>query len=397
VTADFGNGRNFNLTGAGGINIESDGIDTLYVNATTLQAQYNSQQMSITTLFDMMVAAQMAIDILDEEVVKSVNYVTPNPGTHNLNFTGTCLTSVYGQALGEVAVDFCELIAFAQDTFANVSYDFTAIDARLDQELADMQILLTKTNATVDQAEVMLDDTVFLINTVSPMANNINITGGTGMSVSEGPGSQVVLRNEGLVVINGLASQSNIVIGGGTGLIVSEQTHSVTLTNPFFISPCTWRAQGVAFLWNVGAVGTYQPLIMAWAPYTMTPANCYVGTPILQGIPGPGPATYGQLNMPPGIWTLDATIIFFLTNGLGVQLNLQFRNYFYQIQFPSVNFFQPNTAPGTSGFFQHHFSITFSDKEIPPGEQFSVHYTSTVTPTAQVVYWYYTDIVTKPY
>jgi hypothetical protein len=102
VTADFGNGRNFNLTGGGGINVESDGIDTLYVNATTLQSQYNSQQASITTLFDMMVAAQMAIDILGGGVVKSVNHVPPDPGTHNLNFTGTCLTSVYGQALGEV-------------------------------------------------------------------------------------------------------------------------------------------------------------------------------------------------------------------------------------------------------------------------------------------------------
>ena len=159
-----------------------------------------------------------------------------------------------------------------------------------------------------------------------------------------------------------------------------------TLTNPFFIPPCTWRAQGLSFLWNIAAVGTYQPLLMAWAPYTMAPANCYTGTPILRGIPGPL-GTYGQLNMPPGIWTLDGTLMFFLQDGLGVQLNLQFRNYFYQIQFPSINFFQPSTAPGTAGFFQHHFSITFSDKEIPPGEQFSVHYTSTGSPTTQFVFW----------
>ena len=177
VTADFGNGRNFNLTGDGGINVESDGVDTLYVNATALQTQYNSEQTAITTLFDMILAAQMAIDILDGEVVKSVNHVLPDTTEHNVNFTGMCRTSVYGQALAQVAVDFCDLIAFAQQTFANVSYDFTAIDARLNQELSDMQTLLTKTNATVTQADTMLAATIFRINTVSPLANNINVTG----------------------------------------------------------------------------------------------------------------------------------------------------------------------------------------------------------------------------
>jgi hypothetical protein len=105
VTADFGNGRNFNLTGDGGINVESDGVDTLYVNATALQTQYNSEQTAITTLFDMILAAQMAIDILDGEVVKSVNHVLPDTTEHNVNFTGMCRTSVYGQALAQVNFD----------------------------------------------------------------------------------------------------------------------------------------------------------------------------------------------------------------------------------------------------------------------------------------------------
>lgn len=180
VLPDYGNGRNFNLTGDGGFNVESDGVDTLFINATTLQSQYNSEQTAIATLFDMLIAAQMAIEILETEVVKSVNHVLPNPLTHNLNFSGTCLTRVYGEGLAQVAVDFCDLVAFAQQTFGNVSYDFTTIDARLDQELVDMQVLLTKTNATVDQADAMLEDTIFRINNVSAVANNINITGGTG-------------------------------------------------------------------------------------------------------------------------------------------------------------------------------------------------------------------------
>jgi hypothetical protein len=197
----------------------------------------------------------------------------------------------------------------------------------------------------------------------------------------------VVVRNEGLTVINGLTSQSDIVISAGTGIILSEQTHGITLSNPFFIEPCTWRVTGVAFNTAIFATGSYYPMVMAWGPYTMTPSNCYSGTPILLGIPGPGGFTYGQFNMPPGIWTLDGTIILFLQNGLGVQLNMQLRNYFYQIQFPSIDFFQPIALTGTAGWFQHHFSYTLSDKEIPPGEQFSVHFTSTGTPTTSLVYF----------
>jgi hypothetical protein len=208
----------------------------------------------------------------------------------------------------------------------------------------------------------------------------------SGISVSEGPGSQVQLRNEGLVIINGLASQSDIVIAPGVGIELTTQPHGVTLSNPFFIPPCTFSIGGLSILWNIAATGSYIPLTIGWGPFSMAPANCYNSTPIFLGIPGPL-GIYGQFNMPPGIWTMDGTIVFFLQNGLGVQLNLQFRNYFYVIQLPSVNFYQPPASPGTSGYFQHHFSMTLSDREIPAGSQFSLHFTSTGTPTSSVVFF----------
>lgn len=178
VTPDYGNNRTFNITGDGGINVETDGVDTLYINASALQAQYNAQQTAIATLFDMLLAAQMAIEMLGMEVVKSVNHVLPDMTNKNINFNGTCLTRVYGDGIGRVAIDYCDLIVFAQETFGNVSYDFTLIDAQLNQELLDMQTLLTTTNATVTQVEAVQNTMITRINAVDTVGNNINVTGG---------------------------------------------------------------------------------------------------------------------------------------------------------------------------------------------------------------------------
>jgi hypothetical protein len=164
---------------------------------------------------------------------------------------------------------------------------------------------------------------------------------------------------------------------------MTTQDHGVTLINPFYIPPCTWSISGLSLLWNIFSTGTYQPLFIGWGSYSMAPAQCYNGTPILTQVGG----VYGQFNMPPGIWTMDGTIVFFLQNGGMVQLNMQFRNYFYVIQLPSINFFQPPALLGAAGYFQHHFSITLSDKEIPAGSQFSLHFTSTGTPTSSVLFY----------
>jgi hypothetical protein len=381
VTPDYDNNRTFNLTGVGGMNVQTDMVETLYINASALQVQYNAQQTAIATLFDMLLAAQVAIEMLGMEVVKSVNHVLPDVVDKNINFTGACLTQVYGDGLGRVAIDYCDLIAFAQETFTNVSYDFTQVDMQLNQELSDMQTLLITANATVLQGETVQAEMITQINNVTTVGNNINITGGTGVSVSEGPGSQVVVRNEGLISVNGLTDPVNIEIVAGVGINVTEQEHGITLVNPFYIAPCTWTVVGLGTLWNIFATSSYQPLYIGWSNYSMIPEYCYDGTPILTEVGG----IYGQFNMPPGIWTMDGTIMFYIQNGGMVQLTLQFRSVFYSIALPSVNFFE--RLSGTAGYYQHHFSLTLTDKQIPAGTQFSLQFTSSGTPTTSFVYY----------
>lgn len=156
--------RNLNVTGDGGIEVIAY-PNALVVNASGLNDQYQSEQQSINTLFSMTMMTQMAIDVLSTEIIRSVNHQTPFPvNSSNIDVDGVCGTSVYATANGTVTVDTCDLQNNVTGAFAGISFDFTTVDAELDQLLLDVAVTRNNSAALLADAIATEDTAIYTVN-----------------------------------------------------------------------------------------------------------------------------------------------------------------------------------------------------------------------------------------
>lgn len=374
--------RAFNVTGVNGINVEpiSGGVS---INATFMRALYDAQQQTIDTLFNMTLATQAAIVVLDGEVLKSINV---NATGTNIDVDGTCGTSVYAITNGTVAVDMCALRDNATDAFGDVAFDFTEVNIQLDQLLVDIVPIINETDTVAADAIATQDIAIYRINEVDSVGNNIDIVPGLGIDITNITNG-IVFENKGITSINGLnTSATAIQIIPGFGISSVQNGPKQTLTNEFFVPPCTVESQGLTVLVDVQPVGGWTPFPQTWLPETKTPANC-TDTNVFVSIPF-GFLTYGQFNMPKGIWTLSMTMIITNIDGLNIDYSFGFISAFENILFNSFSFLQERDLPATRLtylYLYYHVELTLTNAIIPEGTQFSLHYWANGDPTSFVV------------
>jgi hypothetical protein len=380
--------RNLNITGEGGIEVIAL-PNAVIVNASGLNDQYQSEQSSISTLFSMTMMTQMAVDVLSTEIIRSVNKQTPFPvNSSNIDVDGVCGTSVYSIANGTVAVDMCVLENNVTGAFAGISFDFSQVNAQLDQLLLDVVVTRNNSAALLADAIATEDTAIYTVNNASTVANNFDLLAGSGISITNSTveSNTIEIRNTGVFGLNGYNVSRNMDVVPGYGIEYVNQTQgNITFRNRFFSPNCESFSPGVSVVSAIPPTGTsWQPLIQAWTPEIKTPANCYVPVifqPITVGLNG-----YGVFNMPKGIWTLSIEMTILTQDGVNLQLSLGFVSAFYTLPFSSISFQQVYTSI-TYLYTQYQYEITLSSLEIPEGTQFSLHYQSTSTPTQTLVFY----------
>lgn len=369
--------RAFNITGVGGINVEpvTSGVA---INATALRILYDAQQQTIDTLFNMTLATQAAIVALDGQVLKSIN---TNATGNNIDVDGVCGTAVYSLANGTVTVDMCALRDNATAAFAGVAFDFTEVNAQLDQLLLDVVTVINETDTVAADAIATEDVAIYTINGATSVGNNIDIVAGNA-------GIEVVnnntIVNRGITSVNGLNTSTAIEIVPGFGISSTQNGPQQTLTNQFFIPPCRVESQGLTLIPPIVDTGDWFPLQQAWLFETKTPENCTntdVFVPIVFG-----GAPFGQFNMPRGIWTLSMTMILVNVNGFDLDYSFAFQSAFEAIIFNSFTFTRA-TIPGTTEYLYsyYHLQLTLSNELYPEGTQFSLQYWANGSPESFVV------------
>lgn len=381
--------RNLNVTGDGGIEVIAY-PNALVVNASGLNDQYQSEQQSINTLFSMTMMTQMAIDVLSTEIIRSVNHQTPFPvNSSNIDVDGVCGTSVYATANGTVTVDTCDLQNNVTGAFAGISFDFTTVDAELDQLLLDVAVTRNNSAALLADAIATEDTAIYTVNNASTVANNFDLLAGAGIGITNSTleSNTIEMRNTGVFGLNGYNVSRNMDIVPGYGIEYVNQTRgNITYRNKFYSPPCETLSTGVTTFTYFPTTGTaWQPLIQSWTPEVFTPTGCYPNT-IFQPI-FVGPNGYGVFNMPKGIWTLSVVMVIFSVDGVNLQLSFGFNSAFYTIPFNSVSYDQMPTAT-TYLYMQYQYELTLSSLEIPEGTQFSLHYQSYGgTPVTSTVFY----------
>jgi hypothetical protein len=318
--------RTFTVYGDEGFEIIPINPDTISINASGLESRYQQEQQSISTLYDMAMATQLAIMTLDGQVVKSVNFYD-GQGTHNINISGTCGTSVYVSSNSTITVDMCELQANATDAFDGIGFDLTGVIAILDILLIDIQVVVNNTIIVLNEAEALFEAAIFTLNqNATTINNNINILGGLGISVANGTSTnEVTLTNTGIVDMNGL-TETNINITAGDGIIITEDAASstITVTNEYATVPCTVGAVAfsIAQPFFGNTAGTWTALPQPWLGQEVYPPGC-TSVVIFRNVPSI--VTVGIFTMPEGVWRLSATILFSFRQGTFSQMSLALR------------------------------------------------------------------------
>ena len=368
--------RTFYMAGAEGIEIVEQVPDTIIVNATGLNTQYQSEQQSITTLFDMSLMTQNAIAILDMEVLKSLNLFVPPLNTSNIDIFGICGTSVYPISNGTVAVDMCGLASNATAAFDGIEFDFTQINAQIDELLVNIVILVNQTVNVLADAETLLSNAIFTINNSTTVANNIDIIGGRGISASNGTASnEISLLNTGLIGLNGITTQRNLNIVAGAGISVTTDAaeHKVTVANMFATQPCVASTTSTVAVpsWALATGPFFTTLPQNWGLQVLTPPGC-VGTTIFQPALC-GAVACGVFIVPQGIWILSVNMVLYSQDGYNIQATFGFVSLSYYIPFNSVGF--QRSFPSTSyQFVDYHLELTISSSIYPVGTQFQLQY-----------------------
>lgn len=394
--------RNFWINGTGGVDVPNNGVDTVYVNATAIKTQYDSEQSQISTLFGMAMSTQMAINILDGEVLKSLNIVVlPDNATKNMNVYGECGTDVYpdpNNATGIVYVDMCVLQQNATNIFAGISFDFSEINNRLDQLLNESIALVNDTNTTYENALALENRSIFTINYVPSAANNIDLLEGPGISIVNGTDYwTLVLNNTGLVGVNGLNTSRNVDILPGLGIgIVNDAINGViTVDNLLFIPPCNVRSASLvvmSFLNFPSPTFGFVPFPQQWAVPVFDSPGCAPSN-VFQTVNVAG-ITYGVFNMPAGTWTLSYTLHFFFTQPFAAprqQMQFGLVGPFYTIPFNILTFNQQDITDEFETIY--HMELTISDLEYPVDTQFSLQWWACCTPpAANSGFVFYTEV-----
>lgn len=375
--------RNFWINGTGGMDVPNNGVDTVYVNATAIKAQYDSEQSQISTLFGMAMSTQMAINVLDGEVLKSLNVVVlPDNATKNMNVYGECGTDVYADpnnTTGIVYVDMCALQQNTTNIFDGIFFDFTEINARLDQLLNESIVLVNDTNTTYENALAMENRSIFTINYVPTVANNINLLAGPGISIVNGTDYwTLVLNNTGLVEVNGLNTTRDIDILAGPGIGITNDAPNgiITVDNLIFVPPCSVLSNSLG-LFGTGqffpVASTWRPFPQNWGPPVFDPPGC-TNANVFQTVQV-GPDYYAVFNMPAGTWTFSYDLVIVWADALQSQVVFGLVGAFYTIPLTGWTFQEPMFTDGSNPnmyfVYYYHMEITISDYIIPAGTQLS--------------------------
>lgn len=374
--------RNFTFDGDGGINIETNAFNTIYVNGTALKTQYDGEIQSISTLFDMTLATQLAISVLDAEVVKSINFVTPNANTSSITVYGECATQVYTLYNGTIAIDMCGISNNLTAAFDGIQYEFDSVNILITELLLETTIVVNQSQNVYNNAISLNSSAIYTINGVLSIFNNINLIASTGISIVNGSlPEEIVIGNAGLIGINGLTATQNNNIVAGPGITIIPGTNKITIRNDYYVEPCrvtvTTLAAFPAVIVSTGP--SWTSFIQNWGPQTEEPSSCYGGT-IFQptsylGFP------YGIFYMPEGLWTLSVDIMlmweaaqsFGFDPPKNVQFIISLDGVSYDIPFGFISFIQRGQI--LSYYYgYYHFELTLSSLIIPAGTGFVVRY-----------------------
>lgn len=378
--------RNFTFDGDGGINIATNAFNTIYVNGTALKNQYDAEIQSISTLFDMTIATQVAISVLDAEVVKSINYVTPNANTSSITVYGECATQVYSISNGTIAVDMCAISNNLTTAFDGIQYEFDSINIIVTELLQQTIVLVNETEVLYNHAVALNSSAIYTINNVPGVFNNLNLIAGTGISIANGTLSEeITIGNRGLIGINGFTTTQNNNIVAGAGITIIPGINSVSIRNDYYVEPCRVTVTSLA-LYPAVIVSTgftWTNFIQNWGTQTETPSSCY-GATIFQRVDYLG-FPYGLFYMPEGLWTLSVDMILMWApprlSGFDppsmVQFIISLDGVSYDIPFGFISFIDapPLVGPYYGYFYgYYHFELTLSDLSIPAGTGFVVRY-----------------------
>ncbi len=380
--------RNFTFYGDGGINIATNAFNTVYINATTLKTQYDNEIQSISTLFDMTIATQIAITVLDAEVVKSINYVLPNANTSSVNVEGECSTQIYNLYNGTIAIDMCAISDNATAAFDGIQYEFDSINVIISDLLSETNTLVNETEVVYNNALALNSSAIFTINHVESTFNNINLVAGTGISITNGSlAEEIVIGNTGLIGLNGLSTATNNNIAAGYGISIANGINSLTVTNVFYTEPCRATVTSLSlYAINFQLTGAvWQIMTQNWGVQVDEPASCSGGT-IFQRVDYLG-NPFGLFYMPTGMWTLVVDMILFFQDGQNIQWNIALISAYYEIPFNAISYQQ--FLPLSSYYYgYYHFELTLSDRFIPPGTQFVVSFQNMLSlPTQSFAYF----------
>jgi len=380
--------KTFRIEGDLGINTVSVLPDTLLINATGLQTQYQDEQQSITTLFNMTMVTQMAIETLNMEVLKSVNGFVPASNVSNVDFSGLCGTTVYPLSNGTIAVDMCALIANATAAFEGVSFDLSQINMDLDQQLLEIQVVLNSTAITLGEAYELLSMTILSINGVPTQNNTFNLVPDRGFSIMNGTiSNEISIRNEGLVDINAINTENNVNFTAGTGTLITVDApqHKVTVTNQFAVQPCVASITdtGAVLNWAFDTASVWSPLVHSWGSQQLNPPGC-VGTVVFRS-DACGITPCGIFTMPPGQWILSVYMNLQFQDGNNVQSSIALRSLLYTIPFTSISFQQD--VPNINFYYSYYTAeVTLSSLIIPAGTEFQLQVMTAGSPSASVIY-----------